>query len=122
MLPSSNTYINREGDEVTGLNLNDLNPNLPDIPVELEMKGLASVPTVFWASSFTLLGGARYMASISPTFLASDITTVADLSGTRFDTTAIVDASLSGFTDLFVVPLGLSWGFKSVDVAFLYGF
>lgn len=107
----SGIYVDRNGNELSSLNLNQINPSLPNVDIDLSTKGFVTVPAIFWASTFTLLGGARYEASVSPSFLIADFTIVADPGGPGFlpveDRT--IEGSVSGFSDLFVSPVGLSW-------------
>jgi hypothetical protein len=59
--------------------------------------GFTIVPAVFWASDFEILGGAKYTERLG----------VIDTLVTREGT-----GTNSGFGDLFVAPLGLSWGLE----------
>ena len=123
-LPWSSTYIDRDGNELTSINLSQLDPELPDVDVALDLKSFATVPALIWASPFTVAGGARYLAFVSPNFMVSDYTVIADPSGAGYDSTAsrVIEGSVSGFSDILFVPLGLSWGSETVDFTFTYGF
>jgi len=121
---SSSGFVDRNGDRFESIRLSDLNTALPDIDVDLKLKGFVSVPTIFWASGFEVLGGARYMAGVAPNFISADVT---------FDTSrpSLIDpgevvtrelgGKSTGFSDTFVVPLGLSWGREKFDITALYG-
>ena len=115
----SGTFIDRNGDELSSLNLNQIDPSLPNVDLDLSTSGFATVPAIFWASTFTLLGGARYEASVSPNFIVADYTFVADPGGPGFPTAEerVIEGSVSGFSDLFVMPVGLSWGLGRVEDA-----
>jgi hypothetical protein len=121
---SSDTYIDRNGNEFKSLNLSQIHPDLPNIDVELKVKSYAAVPALFWGSSFTLLGGARYMAGIIPNYVSADVSVITEIGGGIIDPsiTNVNESSLSGFSDLYVLPLGLSWGFNQLDIGLFYGF
>jgi len=121
---SSDRYIDRNGNELTGLRLSEIDPELPDIDLKFDVGGFASVPTLFWASHFTFLGGARYLAGISPNYMTTDGTLMTQTWDDVSDSTVtkVETGSVSGFSDLFVVPAGLSWGFEQADLTLLYGF
>ena len=120
---SSDKYIDRDGNEFNSIRLDQIHPNLPNIDVDLKLDGFASIPSLFWASHYKLLGGARYMAGISANYISADASLVTERSGIIIDTTYTrkVEGKNSGFSDLFVVPMGLSWGFEQVDFTFMYG-
>jgi hypothetical protein len=120
---STDTYIDKDGNEFNSINLDELHPALPNIDISLKAKGLGSIPCVFWASHFKLLGGARYMVGISPNYVYFDGSVFTETGGGIIDTTisSISEGSVSGFSDLFISPLGLTWGFEQVDFTFMYG-
>lgn len=122
---SSSGYIDRNGDKFENIRLSDIDNRLPDIDVDLKLKGFASVPTVFWASHFRILGGARYMVGIAPNYVRADISVITERTGIgNPDTTITRDygGTNSGFSDLFVAPLGLSWGLERFDITAFYAF
>ena len=121
---SSNQYIDRNGNKFSSIQLSEIHPQLPDIAVDINLKGYTTIPAIFWASKFTLLGGAKYMMGVSPSYLSADASIVTERGGIVIDTTyrKIVTGKNSGFSDLFVAPLGLSWGKDKFDFTFLYGF
>ena len=121
---SSDTYVDRDGNALTRLNLSQIDPGLPDVDVDLKLNGFATVPSLFWASTFTLLGGARYMAGVSPNWMTADFTFVAEPGGPGFGPSdpETLEGSVSGWSDLFVAPVGLSWGLGQLDATFFYGF
>ena len=108
---STDTYVDRNGSELNSLNLSQLDPTLPDVDVDLELKGFATVPALAWASTFEVLG-ARYIAAISPNFVVADYTLVAEAGGPGFEPVEnrTLQGDVSGFSDLLVAPVGLSWG------------
>lgn len=121
---SSDTYIDRNGNKLTSLNLSQIDPGLPDVDVDLEINGFAAVPALFWGSTFTLLGGARYLVGLSPNWATADFTFVAEPGGPGFDPSdrEVLKGSVSGISDLYVAPLGLSWALGHFDASFFYGF
>ncbi len=120
---SSDRYFDRDGNEFRSINLSQIFPRLPDISVDVDVSGLTTVPAVFWASSFEILGGAKYMVGASMSYVSADATILTERPGI-IDTlvTREVTGKNSGFGDLFVAPVGLSWGLEKVDLTLLYGF
>ena len=121
---TSSEYIDRDGNKFNSIRLDQIYPGLPNVDVSLKLKAISSIPTVFWASPFTVLGGARYMAGFSLTYISADASIVTERGGIIIDTTytrAAVGKN-SGFSDMLVVPLGLSWEMEGVDLTFMYGF
>ena len=121
---SSDKYIDKDGNEFSSIRLDQIHQALPNIDVSLDLKGFTSIPALFWVSPFTILGGANYMAGISPSFISADASIITERGGIVTDTTITrrVDGKNSGFSDLFVAPIGLSWGWTRLDATFLYGF
>jgi len=121
---TSDTYVDKDGNKFNSIKLNQVSPVLPNIDVDLNLNGYSGVPAFFWASDFKILGGAKYMAGISPSFISADASIVTERGGIVIDTTYTksVEGTNSGFSDLFVAPFGLSWAMKKFDFTFLYGF
>jgi len=117
---SSDTYVDRNGDRF------DTIPGLvQNTRLDLELNAFASVPSVYWASNFRLLGGARYLAGIAPNYVSADFTAVTSRTSIINPDSVIVrqsDNRVSGFSDLLVTPLGLSWGGEKADLTVLYSF
>ena len=122
MYAFGDTYVDMNGNEFT--NLNQLFPRL-DVNVNFDIKSFATIPMFFWASpSIKPLGGAKYLGgfalnyvSVKGSFMTERQGQIIDSTFTRTD-----EVSLSGFSDLFVVPLGLSWHVGKFDFTSLYGF
>ena len=114
-----NTYGDRNGDKHDDIILDTLNTRL-----QIEASTFATVPALYWGSTFTILGGATYCVGIVPNYYWANANIVAQTGGGNIDTTYTerVNAKLSGFGDLFVAPLGLSWGWTHFDATFYYGF
>jgi hypothetical protein len=121
---SSGTYVDRNGNEFSSLRLSQINPALPDLDVDLDLQGFATVPVLAWASPFTFLGGARYVVALAPNWLSASYTYVTDPGGPGLDPEEgnVVEGSVSGVSDLFVAPVGLSWALGHIDATFFYGF
>lgn len=116
----SDSYVDRNGDRIESI------PGLvQNTRLDLKLDAFASVPTIFWASHFRILGGARYMVGISPNIVSADISAVTERIGIiNPDATFIREHGQrnSGFSDLFVTPVGLSWGWERADVTAFYSF
>ena len=121
---SGNSFYDKDGNEFNQIRLDQINPILPNINVDLNLNGFTSTPAIFWASNFKILGGANYMAGISPGYISTDASVLSEMRGIVIDTvySKTVGGNVSGFTDLFVAPLGLSWELNKFDFTFLYGF
>ena len=122
---SSGRFVDRDGNAFSSINLGEIHPALPDISVDLELNAYAAVPTVFWASPFRILGGARYLAGIAPSYVSAEVSVVTERAGLANPDTSIVRRQgdrVSGLGDLFVTPLGLSWGHETWDLTALYSF
>jgi hypothetical protein len=121
---SSNSYFDKNGNEFKQIRLDQINPILPNINVDLSLGGFTSVPAVFWASKFKILGGANYMAGISPGYFSMDASVLSEPRGIVIDTvySKSVGGKVNGFSDLFVAPVGLSRALRGFDFTFLYGF
>ncbi|UCG89235.1 MAG: transporter [Gemmatimonadota bacterium] len=119
----SNTYKDRNGNSFESIELSQIHPTLPDVAVDLSVKGFTTVPSLFWASRFKVLG-ANYMAGAVYSYTSADASVVTERPGIIEDTliTRQVDEKVSGLGDLFVMPLGLSWGQEKFDATLLYGF
>ncbi len=107
---SSDTFVDRHGDKLSRLNLSEIDPGYPDVDVDFEVKGFATVPVLFWARGTNLLGGARYIATIAPNYMTTDFKVVGEVVGGGVEP-GYAEESLSGWSDLLVTPLGLSWAF-----------
>ena len=114
---NSNAYYDQFGDEVSDINLPNLNINLDLSP---QVSGYVNVPVLFYASDLKIAGG-RYMASVAPSFLGSNFRMNIHVDET--DRTVTSTGNVGGFGDLAIMPLGLGWSFKDkVDLSFYYTF
>lgn len=115
----SDTFVDRDGNAFSQLNLSEVDPGYPDLDVELDVTGFATVPTLFWARGTSFLGGARYLAAIAPNYFTADYKIVGEVVGGGAKP-GYEEGSVSGWSDLLVAPIGLSWAmghFDSVSVS-----
>lgn len=121
---NTSKYYDRNGNELSTLNLSQIDPTLPNVELDMKLNAFSTVPALFWASKFTLLGGANYMVGLSPSFVTANGTIIAKELGGELDGATLVDedGTVSGWGDLFVVPFGLSWGLEHFDATVTYGF
>jgi hypothetical protein len=107
---ASDTFVDRNGNEFSSLNLSNIDPGYPDLDVEFELNGFATVPVLAWAKSTELLGGARYIAVVAPNWVTADYKVVGEVTGGGVPP-GYEEGNVSGWSDLLVSPLGLSWAF-----------
>lgn len=113
----SNGYYDQNGNQFTGGTIDTEDYGPIDFTIDPKLSGYGNVPVIFYASKFKILGGARYLASISPVFMSIDYNVFLAVG----DTSGSVSGSLSGLGDLSFMPLGLSWSFgEKIDLAFMY--
>jgi hypothetical protein len=105
---SSDTFVDRDGNKVDRLNLSEVDPGYPDLDVELEVDGFATVPVLFWSKGTRYLGDARYIAMIAPNYFTSDFKAVGEVVGGGSEP-GYAEGTVSGWSDLVVTPIGLSW-------------
>lgn len=113
----SNGYYDQNGNQYTGgtVNIDGVGP--VDFIADPKLSGYGNVPVLFYASKFKVLGGARYLASISPVILSTDFRVFLSVA----DTSTAISGNVSGLGDLSFMPFGLSWSFdKKIDLAFMY--
>ena len=53
----SDSFIDRDGNKLSRLNLSEVDPGYPDLDVKLDVSAFATVPVVFWAKGTSILGG-----------------------------------------------------------------
>ncbi len=120
---TSNSYYDRNGDKRSSIPLSEFDPNLPDLNIDIDLTGFASCPAIFWAANKKILGGARFMAGVVPIYMSADASIITEARGGVIDTvfTNQVSGKLSGFTDIYISPVTLAWGWESFDFTFAYG-
>ncbi len=111
---NADEFFDRNGNEVNSL---DLFPELGSIPFETDISGYINSLMITYASpKIEFLGNAQYLGIIAPNFTTVN-TTVA--MGELLNRTTVTGGT-SGFGDLTVYPLLLSWG--SETFAFTGGY
>ena len=118
---NGNGYYDKNGNKIGGLDidLSNFNPGLGTRTLDLDtkIKGYTTVPMLYYASKFKILGGATYLASVAPNYFSSNY----NISMNLRDSTIVAEGKAGGWGDLSFMPLGLSWSFPSqVDLAFMY--
>ncbi len=119
-----NSYYDHNGNKLTDINLSELDPALPDISVNMEISAFTSIPAIFWASKFNILG-AKYAPMIMlPGYTYAKSKAFGEIAFGAIDSTASFHQSgtSSGFGDMYVQPVGLAWGGNVADFMFTYGF
>ena len=111
---SSDTFVDQDGNAISRLNLSEIDPSYPDLDVQMEVNGFATVPVLFWAKGTGRLGGATYRARVAPNYFTADDKVVGEAVGGGSEP-GVVEGDLSGWSDLVVTPLGLSWAFGRYD-------
>lgn len=121
---NSDKFIDRNGNEFKSIRFSQINPALPDIAINLNLDAYATIPAVYWASPFKVLGGARYLAGASISYVNADASLVTERGGGLLDSTRTRTATgtVFGWGDLYVAPVGLSWALEKFDVTAFYGF
>ena len=118
-----NTFVDYNGNDVN--NLNQFFPNL-NVDVSLDATTFASIPMFFWASNkISFLGDASYLGGFSLNYVSVNTNFKTQRRGIINPDSTITkseETTLSGFSDMFFLPLGLSWGLSYADITFTYGF
>ena len=113
-------YYDINGNEFSGGAIDLPSPYNPvNVNNKPQISGYSNVLVLSYVSKFRILGGAQYLASVSPIYMNIDYSVFLALG----DTSGNLSGSISGLGDLSVMPLGLSWSFeKKLDAAFMYTF
>lgn len=107
----SDTYVDSSGKKYKELELDGTTIS------DMSLNTYVMAPALFWAAKKEVLG-ATYMFGLVPSYMNANATF---LPAKGSDLTA-VSSKLSGFSDLFVSPVTLSWGLDNFDLTFSYGF
>ena len=111
---NSNSYYDRNGNKVDGLDT----PNNGHIDLSQQVGGYSTVPVIFWASKFKVLG-ATYMATFAPSYLSSNYRMNVHIDKNDQDKSSSGNAA--GWGDMAIMPLGLSWTIgDNIDLSFFY--
>jgi hypothetical protein len=111
---NADKYYDRNGDNVNSLDI--LNQS---IPVSVDISGyINSLMFIYASPKLKFLGNAQYMFIAAPNFTtASTGVGLGQLAGGK-----TIDGGASGFGDMTVAPLMLSWGSKKFDLTAGYLF
>jgi hypothetical protein len=119
-------YADKDGNLYSDIPLDKLLPGsgLPPTDLSVNMTSFATVPAFFWGVPKPVLGGAQWMIGVVPNYMWAKSSFVTEQRGGVTDTTLNQSGSgtISGFGDLYVAPLGLTWGLDHWDLTFYYGF
>ena len=107
-----------DGDAVHSVTITPRGGRGVTLEVDVDVDVYVLAPTLIWVSPWTILG-ARYGASIAPTFATSSVgASLATVSGGGI----AAETSTFGVGDLFVQPFWLGWALPHWDITFAYGF
>ncbi len=120
----TNKYADKDGNIYSEIPLDELLPILPEVNLSVDLGSFATVPAIFYGVPFPVLGGAQWMIGVVPSYMWADASFVTEQRGGPIDSVYNQSGSarLSGFGDLYVAPLGLTWGWDHFDLTFYYGF
>ncbi|MDW5288930.1 transporter [Formosa sp. PL04] len=110
----SNSFHDRNGDRVNALEYDGVT-----YPIDVDISGYVnSMMFVYASPKIDFLGNAQYMFIASPNYT----TTSTGVALGELTNNQTVDGGASGFGDLTIAPIMLSWGLKNFDIAALYMF
>ena len=118
------SYIDRNGNKLTNINLSQIDPSFPDVNVNMQLGAFTSIPVIAWASEFNVLGATYMPMLMLPGYTQAKTKAFGEMAFGSIDSTATFNQSGSagGFGDMFVQPVGLFWGGNVMDFMFAYGF
>ncbi len=114
---SANTYYDRNGNKSNSL---DLIPELGvSIPIDVDISGYINSLMLTYASpKLEFLGNAQYLFIAAPNFTTANLSVgLGQLTNGN-----TIDGGASGFGDLTIAPLMLSWGSEKFDLTTGYLF
>lgn len=116
-------YTN-EYTDANGVKHSDFQLPATNSSLAVDLNTFAIVPAIFWGSTFDILGGATYVAGVVPNYMWANVNARLDHQGGEIDSAFTVQeaAKLTGFGDLFITPVGLSYGWTHADFTINYGF
>lgn len=105
----ADTYYDRNGNKVNSI---DFIPQLGPIPIDIDISSYINSFTLTYASpKLSFLGDAQYLFIVAPNYVTANVRVgLGDLFNGQ-----TVDGGASGFGDLTVAPLKLSWGSETFD-------
>ena len=121
---SADTYIDRNGNKLKNIDLSKIDPSLPNINLNMDLACFASVPVLAWASSWKVLGATYVPYVMLPAYTYADGSIFTEMAFGTIDSTVSAKASgnASGWGDMFIQPIGLSWALNGFDLMLSYGF
>jgi hypothetical protein len=115
---NTDQYYDRNGNKVDEL---DFGLGFGPVPLEVDISGYINALAVAYISpELSFLGNARYIAVLAPYYATADFRAGISL----FDSTLVTNGGTSGFGDLGIAPLYLTWslGEDKVDITGGYMF
>lgn len=117
-------YVDKDGNTYSSIPLDYFLPDLPPINLDVSISSFVTVPAIFYGFHKPILGGAQWMVGIVPNYMWSDASFITEQRGGVINPeyNQSGSAKLSGFGDLYVAPIGLTWTLNKFDLTFYYGF
>lgn len=111
---SSDSYRDRNGDKVNSINIKNQN-----IPIDVDISGyINSLMFIYASPKLEFLGNAQYLFIAAPNYTTAS----ASVGLGQLGSGKTIDGGASGFGDLTVAPLMLSWGSEKFDLTAGYLF
>jgi hypothetical protein len=116
---SGNKFYGADGERVTQIT----GPLGASINLNVDLNGYLNTPFPVWVSKFKIFG-ANYIAGATVGFTTVSTNSAYERIGLidSFHQSGNVTGKVSGFSDLGVIPVFLSWGFKKIDITAGYMF
>ena len=112
---NSDKYVNRNGDQVDAINF----PELGTLPIDVDLSGYINSLMLAYASpELSFLGNTQYMFFVAPNYITANVRVALG----QLVNEGVVDGGASGFGDLAVAPLFLSWGAENQKVDITGGY
>ena len=112
----SDTYIGRNGNEITNIGPNE------NLAIKPEIQGYLNAPFVAFFKKIPALGeDAVYIAAISPNYMVAEykvtkkLTTKGNPVIPPQEFEDVVEGRVTGWSDILVAPIGLSWAWGKFD-------
>ena len=120
----TNQYADKDGNLFSDIPLDYFFPDAPSVNLNVDLSSFATVPAIFYGLPKSVLGGAQWMIGVVPSYIRADASIITEQRGGVInpDLNQEASAKLTGFGDLYVAPLGLTWSQEHWDYTFYYGF
>ena len=120
----TNKYADKDGNLFSDIPLDYFFPELPSINLNVDIGSFATVPAIFYGLPKPVLGGAQWVIGVTPSYIRSDSSIISEQRGGVInpDLNQNTSSTLTGFGDLNVTPVGLTWSQDHWDYTFYYGF